>query len=276
MKIAAYQGRCHDGDPDANLAKTRELFSEAARQGAEFLLLPEAFLSGYGSREVVAASALALDDPRLQGLVAATAGHDVVLMVGVNEKHGAEIFNTVLVLYQGHLLGRYRKTMLTGSDYRRMGYSRNEELPIWEAKGVKFGVIICADSSYVEVALAMWWKGADLIFSPHYNFIPAAGMDDHRVRVRNNHIGTAALLGVPVVRANVVNWDREGQLGYGDTAIYDDAGRPLAEAGLFTERLITADVDLARSRARRERLRLPLAVRRQLADAMLKAPVGEF
>lgn len=276
MRIAAYQGRCRDGDPNANLAKTREVFEEAARRGADFLLLPEAFLSGYGSREVVAAGALALDDPRLAELIAATAAHDLVLMVGVNEKQGAQIFNTELIIYQGHLLGRYRKTMLTGGDYREMGYAADFDLPIWEAKGIHFGVILCADSSYVEVALAMWWKGAEVIFSPHYNSLAVEGMDDHRIRVRNNHIGTAALLGVPVVRANVVNWDREDHLGYGDSAIYDDAGRPLAEAGLFTERLIVADIDFATLRSRRARLRLPLEARRDLAESMLQAPVADF
>jgi predicted amidohydrolase len=181
-----------------------------------------------------------------------------------------------LIIHRGELLGRYRKTMLTGGDYRQMGFATDWDVPVWRAKGITFGVIICADSSYIEVSLAMWWQGAQIIFSPHYNSIPYAGMDDHRIRVRNNHIGTAALLGVPLVRANVINWDHPGNLGYGDTAIFDENGQPLAEAGLFRERLITAEVDLSKGRSRKARLRIPMEVRKTLADCMARAEVAPF
>ena len=44
----------------------------------------------------------------------------------------------------------------------------------------RFGVIICHDSSFPHVALAEQQKGAELIFSPHYNAIDAPVMDKHR------------------------------------------------------------------------------------------------
>src|SRR3954466_16229698 len=104
MRIAAYQGRCRDGDVAATLRKTLEVFEEAARRGADFLLLPEAFLSGYGDRQTVTGSALALEDRRLLGLVAATERHDLVLLVGVNERQGEAVYNTELVIHRGRLL----------------------------------------------------------------------------------------------------------------------------------------------------------------------------
>ena len=276
MKIAAFQGPCHDGDVAANLATATATLHQASEAGADFLLMPEGYLGGYGSREIVESTAMTLDDPRIEGLVAETAGRDIVFMVGLNERSGERIYNSELIAHRGALLGVYRKTMLTRGGHRQMGFATDFDLPVWEAKGITFGVIICADSSFIEVAQAMWWQGAQVIFSPHYNFIPSEGMDAHRIRVRNNHIGIAALLGVPVVRSNVVNWDRAPRLGYGDTAIFDDSGRPLAEAGLFTQTLITADIDLSSLRPRQLRHRVPMEARRQLADAMLSAPVAEF
>jgi len=90
-----------------------------------------------------------------------------------------------------------------------------------------------------------------------------------------------------VVRANVVgqNAVREGTLGYGDSAIFDPNGAAIAEAGLFRERLIVAEVEpqaaLRSGAARRDEL--PERVRRQLANALLqyercdptRAPTGE-
>jgi len=276
MKIAAFQGRCRDGDVEGNIATAIRMFHEAADAGADFLLMPEGYLGGYGTPEVTRSTAMALDDPRLARLVAETAAHDVVFIGGLNERRGEAIYNSAAIIHRGAVLGTYRKTMILRSEHREMGVSTDFDLPVWQAKGITFGVIICADSSYIEVAQTLWWKGAQILFSPHYNYIRSDAMDDHRIRVRNNHAGTAALLGVPVVRSNVVNWDRAPSLGYGDTAIFDERGHPLAEAGLFTECLITADVDLSRARPREERLRIPLAVRRQLAEAMLAAPVAEF
>ena len=276
MILAAYQGLCADGQVEANIANSMDVFDRASQAGADFLLMPEAYLSGYGSREIVESGAMSIDDPRLGELVAHTGTSGTVLIVGMCEREEGAIYNTVLILQEGCLLGKYRKTMLTGSDYREMGFGVDLDLPVWRAKGATFGVIICADSSYIEVAQTMWWKGAQIIFSPHYNSIDAGSMDDHRIRVHNNHRGMAALLQVPVVRSNVVNWDRIPRLGYGDTAIYDSRGHPIAEAGLFTEGLITAEVDVAGPPAIGTRLRIPLEVRRQLAKAMLSADVAEF
>jgi predicted amidohydrolase len=97
-------------------------------------------------------------------------------------------------------------------------------------------------------------------------------MDDHRIRVRNNHIGLAALLGVFVVRANVVGRATlsETSLGYGDSAIFDPSGAPIAEAGLFRERLIVAEIDptVATRAGAGRRDELPERVRLQLAEAL--------
>jgi predicted amidohydrolase len=103
--------------------------------------------------------------------------------------------------------------------------------------------MICHDSSFPEVAATLAWKGARIIFSPHYNGIPRPRMDEHRIFVRNNHIGIAAHNNVIVARSNVVGYhEGHDSYGYGDSAIFGPDGSVLAEAGLFTEKLVTLDV----------------------------------
>ncbi|MHC4716654.1 MAG: carbon-nitrogen hydrolase family protein [Planctomycetota bacterium] len=275
LVIGVWQGVCADGDLQANLDKTADVIGRAAEAGCDFLCLPEQFLSGYGCAEFARTASMALDDPRLLALAAHAADRNVVTLVGMIEKRGDLYANTQVVLDGGRVAGHYTKTMQVGGDKELMGFF-DDDLPVFVAGGVCFGIIVCHDSSFPEVAATMAWKGARIIFSPHYNSIARARMDDHRVIVRNNHVGIAAHYNVVVARSNVVgHWDRE-RFGYGDSAIFAPNGAPLAEAGLFAERLITADVapylDAARWRNRKE-LRPPII--RQLYDAAIAALKGE-
>ena len=156
--------------------------------------------------------------------------------------------------------------MLTGGD--RKVFALDYSLPIFKAKGIPFGVIICHDSSFVEPAMTMRWRGARLLFSPHYNSIPYDRVDEHRTLVRNNHIGLSALLQMVVVRSNVVGGNGE-RLGYGDSAIFSPLGVPVAVAPLFKEALISAEFDDAvlTEEGWRTRDEMPLEVCQQLWEA---------
>ena len=67
----------------------------------------------------------------------------------------------------------------------------------------------------------------------------------------------------------MLGFDRNGgRLGYGDSAIFSPIGAPLAEAGLFTERLVTADVGPYLKESRwRKRDQLRTAIVDQWAEA---------
>jgi len=261
VRIDAFQGRCSD-DLDTNFARAAAVVELAGKGGADFLCFPEGYLSNYKAE-----LAIGIDDPRLSELTRQAGRFDMVVLIGLSEQASEGVFNTALVFHRGQIIGRYRKTMLTGSD--RKVFAPDYDLPVFEAKGIRFGVIICHDSSFVEPALTMRWKGAQLLFSPHYNSLPYDSVDEHRILVRNNHIGLAALLQVVLVRANVVGGNEE-KLGYGDSTIFSPLGEAVAQAPLFREALISAEFERSvfgneRWRSRRE---IPLAVREQLCRAM--------
>src|SRR5438445_12677037 len=90
IRLAAWQGRCVDGDVEANVATARRVIAEAGRAKADFLCFPETFLSGYGRREIVERGALALDDERLASLAAEAARTGIVLLTGLAERSGGE------------------------------------------------------------------------------------------------------------------------------------------------------------------------------------------
>jgi len=242
LVIGVWQGLCEDGDVAANLARTEKVIDEAAAAGCDFVCLPELFLSGSGPRRLHARSAMSLDDRRLARLARRAGRRGVVTLVGLTEKRERRFAVTQAILAGGRVAGHYTKTMPTEQDWALMRF-HDDELPVFKAKGVTFGVIICHDSSFPEVAATLAWKGARIIFSPHFNHLPRQRMDDHRILVRNNHVGIAAHYNVVVARSNIIGYYADhDSYGYGDSAIFGPNGAVLAEAGLFTEKLVTCNV----------------------------------
>ncbi len=249
LLISVYQGTCREGDFASNLATVRDVTQQARERGSHFVAFPECFLSGYESREAVRRGARRLDDSELKRFIAESADHDLVVIVGIARLAGDSLFNSVLVIHRGKLLGTYDKIMLTGGDRDDLGFKPGTSTPVFSAHGTRFGVIICHDSSFPEVAMAERLQGATLLFSPHYNEIGAQAVDDHRHSVRNCHVGLATQLKMIVARSNVVRTERAGRVGYGDSFILSPLGTPLAEAKLFKQELITARVTPAMLRS---------------------------
>lgn len=249
LVVSVFQGSCREGDFAANLATARDVVKQARERGSHFLALPECFLSGYESREAVQRGARSLDDPDLRQFIAESAAHDMVVLAGLARTAADGLYNTELVIHRGRLLGFYDKVILTAGDRDALGFKPGASVPVFQAHGVRFAVIICADTSYPHVALAARLQGAELLFTPHNNEIGAAAADDHRHWVRNCHIGLACQLKMAVARANTVKSDRPGQIGYGDSFILSPQGTPLVEAKLFKTELITATVTPAMFRS---------------------------
>ena len=250
IRVGTYQGPIVDNDFDANLRKVEEVLERTKNMQLDFICFPETFLSGY-SQQAVRESSIPLDDPRFHNFIQRSAVYDTVILVGLSERLHDKIYNTQIVVYRGNLLGKYHKTMLTDED--KLVFASDLELPVFFAKGIKFGVVICADTSYVEPALYLRWQGARLLFTPHYNDIPPEGINtpdgkvtfwEHRTMVLNNQAALATLLKMVVVRSNVVLVS-EGHLGAGDACIWDMNGEVVAKGTPFTECVVTAEFDRA-------------------------------
>jgi predicted amidohydrolase len=245
MKIAVYQGPIAFGDAEANLTATEAAVKEAEAKGAEILAMPETFLHGffaadkfkpeYGVDLKGDAFAKTLDRFRKA---------ECTLLLGLYDRRGDRVYNTVTVIEKGKLLGTYSKA------YAYLSYeTRGGEFPVFERRGIKFGINICADTSYIEASRILAMQGAQIIFTPHFNYIAHDHLADHTTEVRNHHIAIAISNGVYVARSNVVVQESVGKepLGYagvgvGDSLILDRRGRVLAEAGLCKKAVLVADL----------------------------------
>jgi predicted amidohydrolase len=248
LRIGAWQGPIVDNGFEQNLAKVRAVIEETRGLGLDFLCFPEVYLSGY-SAAAIAESSVPLDHPSLVGFIAESRRHDTVILVGMAERRAGKIYNTELVIHAGRLLGTYHKTLLTGFDAKH--FATDLDLPVFEAKGIKFGVVICHDTSFVEPALYLRWRGARLLFTPHFNNIAPEGFPgggrgisywEHRTMVLNNQAALATLLKMVVVRSNVIVVTPE-HLGSGDSNIWDMHGKLVAAGTPFVEGVVTAEFE---------------------------------
>lgn len=247
--ITVYQGVCQEGDFAGNLKTARRIVEEARKRESDFLVFPETFLSGYESRDVVERGARPLDDRELQAFIAESAAHDMVILVGLARRAEHRLFNTVLVLQSGKLLGCYDKVMLTGGDRDPLSFSPGESVPVFFAHGAYFAVNICHDTSFPHVAMLASEQGAEILFTPHYNEIKEEALEEHRRWVRQCHVGLATQFKMVVARSNVVKKARAGMRGYGDSFILSPQGTPLTEAKPDEEDLITTTISPAHFRA---------------------------
>lgn len=245
MIIAAFQGPVTFGDAEANLATTIAALEKAEAAGAEILAMPETFLHGYFRHEADARrNAVDLNGKEFAAILGRLKKFRPTILLGLNELRDDVLFNTVAVIEQGKLVGRYAKNFLVFNYFRR-----GHDFPVFERRGVKFGVVICADTSYTEPARILAMKGAQIVFTPHFNYIGHDNLNDHTWRVRQHHVAIAIDNDVYVARSNVVVPQSQGEpqfgyagVGVGDSVILNRRGRVLAEAGLCGEKLLVQEI----------------------------------
>ncbi|MBI3921092.1 MAG: carbon-nitrogen hydrolase family protein [Armatimonadetes bacterium] len=248
MRIGHWQMQCVPGDFGTNLAKVLEGLERAETERVEIVSFPECFLTGYQDKEEeVRKHAFSVDSPRMREVLDKTECFGATVIVGFNETRGNDLYNTALVAERGQLLGTYSKSCAY-MPFHKQG----REFPVFERKGVKYGVIICADGGFIEPARILALKGAQIIFAPHYNYIMEDYLISHFMHVRADHTARAVENVVYFVRGNNVVLGRDKGIsydgvGYGDSYIIDPMGEIVVRSRRHEEDFIYTDVDPAKT-----------------------------
>jgi predicted amidohydrolase len=274
VRIGHYQCVCRQGDFAGNLKTLIHGLELASQAKLDIVSFPESFLTGYFPNEADArANAFALHSPQMDEVLRKTSHFESLFMVGFNELRDGDLYNTVAVIDGGQILGRYSKAMPIHAYF-----VPGREFPVFEKKGLKFGVVICADGGYIEPARILAIKGAKLIFAPHYNFV--SDPVRHYQMVRNDHVARAVENGVYFLRANNVVPGRtlEGMnyegYGYGDSYLLNPNGEVVAAAGLYHEYLMIYNLDLDKVH-RNQHTRRSIKSAKELLQTLEEALDGE-
>lgn len=251
MRIGHCQLDSQLGDFAGNLQKVISGLQRADRDRVEIVSFPECFLTGYPDLgEIARRDAFTIDSPQIMELLGKTSQFEAAFIVGFNEIRGDDLYNTAVVVHKGHLLGKYSKC----SAYMKF-HKQGREFPVFEHKGLKFGVIICSDGGYIEPARLLALQGAKVIFAPHFNYIGKEGLISHFMKVRADHTARAVENSVYFVRGNNVSIGKEecitnsDGVGYGDSYIMDPHGEIVVRSRRHHEDMIFADIEPESDRA---------------------------
>jgi predicted amidohydrolase len=113
VRIAAAQTFDYRDDVESAIRNAVDVANIAKAKGASLECFPEAFLQGY-LLDPFSAQRVALDlsSPDFATIVRRFPGDGPMLVMGLIEREGENLFNTAVVLKGGHLVGRYRKRHL--------------------------------------------------------------------------------------------------------------------------------------------------------------------
>lgn len=246
MRIGHCQLDSSLGDFNTNLQKVVQGLERMDHDRVDIVCFPECFLTGYPDNGQTARDgAFTVDSPQIMQVLHATSRFEAAFIVGFNERRGEDLYNTAAVIHKGHLLGTYSKC----SAYMKF-HKQGREFPVFEHKGLKFGVVICSDGGYIEPARLLAIKGAQVIFAPHFNYITKDGLIGHFMKVRADHTARAVENSVYFVRGNNVSLGKEecitayDGVGYGDSYIVDPHGEIVVRSRRHKEDFIFADIDL--------------------------------
>ena len=186
MKIALYQGPGRLNDVEGAFTQMAELAGRAKANGADLLLLPEMYLSGYNigfSNAKKAAITTDGQDMARAGKIAET--NAIALAFGYPELVGEDVANSVVLIGPtGKVLLNYRKSHLFGETDRGMFKSVGSEFGLAELGGFKIGLLICYDIEFPEPARRHALAGADILLGPTAQMEPYEQVAKHIIPAR--------------------------------------------------------------------------------------------
>jgi aliphatic nitrilase len=145
-------------DREATTEKAVRLIQEASARGAKLIVLPEVIIPGtphwiwkeperYDYYAELFKNAVEIPSPTVTRLGEAARQADAYVVVGVHERTGKTLYNTMLFFDRdGQLLGKRRKLMGTFVEKTIWGMGGGMDLPVFATELGKLGGLICREN----------------------------------------------------------------------------------------------------------------------------------
>lgn len=249
-------------DEKANVSFAVKRIREAAKAGANVVLLPELFAGPYFCQlERESYFDWAHEEskhPFLEEFYQLAKELQVVLPVSFFERKGAAYYNSLVMIdADGTRLGVYRKSHIPdGPGYEEKYYFNPGDTGFrtWSTRYGKIGVGICWDQWFPECARIMALQGADLLLYPTAigsEPVDQVGTPNSFEMWQKAMIGHAVSNSCYVAAVNRIGHESMESASctfYGHSFVSDFRGDKLTEADEHFDGLLVADLDLEGAR----------------------------
>ncbi|WP_347266273.1 NAD+ synthase [Paracoccus sp. (in: a-proteobacteria)] len=201
------------GDLPGNAARARDAWAQARAAGARLLALPEMFITGYQTQDLVLKSAFTRDAMAHVEALARDCADGPAIAIGGPLAEGDKLYNAYWILRDGRVAARVLKHELPHKqlfDELRL-FDQGPVSGPYSVNGLRIGSPICEDAWWPEVTETLAETGAELLLVPN-------GSPYHRNKLdlRMGHmVARVVETGLPLIYLNSVG----GQ----DDQIYDGA-----------------------------------------------------
>lgn len=162
------------------VGKVISLIEEASSGGANLIVFPEAMVPGYpywpkdigtveGRKHIIDAytelhrNSVEIPDEDTDKLCEAARKAGAYVVIGVNEKEGGTLYNTILYIGKdGGILGRHRKLMSIDSEKCIWGMGNSEDLKVINTELGNLGGFFCYEHHLTLAKYAMYKKGEQI------------------------------------------------------------------------------------------------------------------
>lgn len=244
-----------------------EYAAKAVAEGAQLLLLPEAYIGGYprlagfgatvGQRTDAGRDdfrryweqAIDIPGPAIERLEKIAGQHGIMLVAGVIERDGGTLYCTVaFISAQGKYLAKHRKLMPTGSERLIWGFGNGSTLPVLDTPIGKVGAVICWENYMPLMRAAHYAKGIQIYCAPtadgRETWLPTmrcVALEGRCFVLSANQFARQS--DYPDTAGTASNGE-DPILSRGGSCIIDPFGKVLAGPDFEGEALLVADIDL--------------------------------
>ncbi len=264
LKVGLIQ-QSNSSEIKENLSKLERNIAEAAKKGAELVVLQELHNSLYFCQTENTDNfdlAETIPGPSTDFFGNLAKKHGIVLVTSLFEKRAAGLYHNTAVVFEkdGSIAGKYRKMHIPDDPaYYEKFYFTPGDLgftPIQTSIG-KLGVQVCWDQWYPEGARLMALHGAEILIYPTAIGWESSDSEEEKKRQLNAWIisqrGHAVANGLPVISVNRTGYetDPSGQTNgirfWGNSFATGPQGEILAEAQNDSDEILVVEIDRTRS-----------------------------
>lgn len=229
------------GDLSGNAALARDAWEKGREAGADLVALPEMFITGYNTQDLVLKPAFVTDALACVDALARDCAEGPALAVGGPWLEGTELYNAYLILKGGKIVSKSLKRHLPNETVF-------DEVRIFDAGplggpynvgNTRIGSPICEDAWHEDVAETLAETGAEFLLvpngSPYYR-------DKFETRL-NYMVARVVETGLPLIYLNMVG-GQDDQVFDGGTFALNPGGELALQLPVFDP--VVAHVDLER------------------------------